>query len=76
MTDKLRLAESLYWIVIEFLSSFIVLLLQIEFVDMHFGTGTTHTTIDLDPYVIFDHLSEIKNCSKASRSVFFIVRYS
>lgn len=47
--------------------------LQIELVDMHFGTGLTHTTVDLDPYVLYDHLREIKNCFRASRSVFFIV---
>lgn len=46
---------------------------QIEFVDMHFGTGLTHTTIDLDPYVLYDHLSEIRACYRASKSAFFIV---
>lgn len=46
---------------------------QIEIVDMHFGTGLTHTTVDLDPYVLFDHLREIRACYRASRSTFFIV---
>jgi hypothetical protein len=46
---------------------------QIELVDMHFGTGLSHTTIDLDPYVLYDHLSEIRACYRASRSIFFIV---
>lgn len=46
---------------------------QIELVDMHFGTGLSHTTIDLDPYVLYDHLSEIRSCYRASRSIFFIV---
>lgn len=46
---------------------------QIEIVDMHFGTGMTHTTVDLDPYVLYDHLREIRACQRSSRSTFFIV---
>lgn len=46
---------------------------QIEFVDMHFGTGLTHTSIDLDPYVLYDHLHEIRTCFRVSRSACFIV---
>ncbi|KAG5678699.1 hypothetical protein PVAND_008347 [Polypedilum vanderplanki] len=46
--------------------------IEIEFVDMHFGTGLLHTSIDLDPYVVYDHLNEIKTCQRASRSIYFI----
>lgn len=46
---------------------------QIELVDIHFGTGISHTTVDLDPYVVYDHLNEIRACQRTSRSVFFIV---
>lgn len=46
---------------------------QIEFVDMHFGTGPNGAVVDNDPYVLQDHLREIEMCSKVSKSVFFIV---
>lgn len=52
---------------------FFFLISQIEFVDMHFGTGTTHSSIDLDPYVLYDHLHEIRTCHRVSRSACFIV---
>lgn len=69
MTDKLRLVCGLNDSNLKhpFFSK------QIELVDMHFGTGLSHTTIDLDPYVVYDHLSEIRSCYRASRSVSFIV---
>lgn len=47
---------------------------QIEIVDMHFGTGPdSMNVIDLDPYILDEHLSEIEICSRRSRSVFFLV---
>lgn len=42
---------------------------------MHFGTGPGHTDsfADLDPYILDEHLSEIEVCSRASKSIFFLV---
>uniref|UniRef100_A0A182UMK7 WD_REPEATS_REGION domain-containing protein n=1 Tax=Anopheles merus TaxID=30066 RepID=A0A182UMK7_ANOME len=48
--------------------------LEIEIVDIHFGTGSDGLTIvDLDPYVLDDHLEEIETCHCVSKSVFLIV---
>ncbi|KAJ6644572.1 Protein qui-1 [Pseudolycoriella hygida] len=48
--------------------------IEIEIIDMHFGTGPEEmeTMSELDPYVIDDHLHEIEICSRVSKSVFFI----
>ena len=40
---------------------------------MHFGSGINNSTVDLDPYVLHDHLTEIQTCHRVSRSIFFIV---
>lgn len=49
--------------------------LQIEFIDMHFGTGPAdgQQLDERDPHVVTDHLREIEVCSQVSKSVFFIV---
>ncbi|XP_049297951.1 protein qui-1 isoform X1 [Anopheles funestus] len=48
--------------------------LEIEIVDIHFGTGSDgFTTVELDPYVLEDHLEEIETCHAVSKSVFLIV---
>lgn len=44
-----------------------------EFVDMHFGTGPGEAIVDVDPYRMDDHLSEVMICSRDSKSVFFLV---
>lgn len=51
---------------------------QIEFVDMHFGTGpaAVQQLDERDPHVVADHLREIEVCSNVSKSVFFIVSCS
>uniref|UniRef100_A0A182LW03 Uncharacterized protein n=1 Tax=Anopheles culicifacies TaxID=139723 RepID=A0A182LW03_9DIPT len=50
--------------------------LEIEIVDIHFGTGSDGlTTVDLDPYVLEDHLEEIETCHGVSKSVFLIVSF-
>lgn len=42
--------------------------------DIHFGTGSNeHGLVDLDPYVLDDHLHEIETCHRVSKSVFLIV---
>lgn len=48
---------------------------QVEFVDMHFGTGPGNgdAFVDLDPYILDEHLSEIEVCCRVSKSVFFLV---
>ncbi|XP_037046627.1 uncharacterized protein LOC119081650 [Bradysia coprophila] len=48
--------------------------IEVEIIDMHFGTGPEEmeTMSELDPYVIDDHLQEIEICSRVSKSVFFI----
>lgn len=42
---------------------------------MHFGTGPVNmdAVVDLDPYILDEHLQEIDVCSKVSKSIFFIV---
>lgn len=46
-------------------------------VDMHFGTGPDNmdAVVDLDPYILQEHLKEIEICSKVSKSVYFIVSW-
>ncbi|XP_037948244.1 NACHT and WD repeat domain-containing protein 2-like isoform X2 [Teleopsis dalmanni] len=47
--------------------------IEIEIVDMHFGTGPTKITqIEQDPYIMRDYLHEIETCYNNSKSVFFI----
>ncbi|KFB46917.1 AGAP004827-PA-like protein [Anopheles sinensis] len=48
--------------------------IEVEIVDIHFGTGCDGlTAVDLDPYVLDDHLEEIETCHAVSKSVFLIV---
>lgn len=47
--------------------------IEIEFVDMHFGTGPDAAIVDLNPHLLDDHLSEIDVCHRYSKSVFCIV---
>ncbi|XP_058122559.1 protein qui-1 [Anopheles ziemanni] len=48
--------------------------IEVEIVDIHFGTGGDGwTAVDLDPYVLDDHLEEIETCHAVSKSVFLIV---
>lgn len=49
--------------------------MQIEFIDMHFGTGPAHADAiaDVDPHILDEHLKEIRICSQESKSIFFIV---
>ena len=50
--------------------------IEVEIVDMHFGTGPdSQSATDLDPYVLDDHLCEIEACHRASKSIFFIVSF-
>ncbi|XP_063698417.1 protein qui-1 isoform X2 [Culicoides brevitarsis] len=46
--------------------------IEIEFVDMHFGTGLNGALAELNPQYLEDHLSEIEICKRDSKSVFFI----
>ncbi|XP_058836478.1 protein qui-1 [Topomyia yanbarensis] len=46
--------------------------IEVEIVDIHFGTGNDSTAVELDPYALDDHLSEIETCHRVSKSVFFI----
>ncbi|XP_055702272.1 protein qui-1 [Phlebotomus papatasi] len=46
--------------------------IEMEFVDMHFGTGPGEAIVDVDPYRMDDHLSEVMICSRDSKSVFFL----
>lgn len=50
--------------------------IEIEMVDMHFGTGPFATAVDLNPKTLQDHLSEISCCKRDSKNVFFIVSWS
>lgn len=47
--------------------------IEIEMIDMHFGTGPTESAVDVDPRLLTDHLSEISCCKRESKSVFFLV---
>ncbi|XP_059616881.1 protein qui-1 isoform X2 [Phlebotomus argentipes] len=46
--------------------------IEMEFVDMHFGTGGGEAIVDADPYRLDDHLSEVRICMRDSKSVFFL----
>lgn len=47
--------------------------MQLEIVDMHFGTGALEVTqLDRDPYMLADYLHEIDTCHAHSKSVFFL----
>ncbi|XP_073845418.1 protein qui-1 isoform X1 [Musca autumnalis] len=47
--------------------------IEIEFVDMHFGTGSLDITqVEKDPYILQDYLHEIETCHQNSKSVFFL----
>ncbi|XP_055611687.1 protein qui-1 isoform X2 [Uranotaenia lowii] len=47
--------------------------IEVEIVDVHFGTGSDCTAVDLDPYVLADHLEEIETCHRVSKSVFLVI---
>lgn len=44
--------------------------LQVEFVDMHYGSELDPMK---NPFLFAEHLDEIKNCQKVSRGCFFLV---
>lgn len=46
--------------------------IEIEFVDMHFGTGPNGALAELNPKLLEDHLTEVEICKRDSKSVFFI----
>ncbi|TMW43524.1 hypothetical protein DOY81_011396 [Sarcophaga bullata] len=47
--------------------------IEIEIVDMHFGTGSLNISeVDRDPYILQDYLHEIETCAQYSKSVFFM----
>lgn len=46
--------------------------IEIEIVDMHFGTGPNGALAELNPKLLEDHLSEIEVCQRDSKSIFFI----
>ncbi|XP_039294156.1 uncharacterized protein LOC120348902 [Nilaparvata lugens] len=43
--------------------------LEVELVDMHYGTGQD---VHLDPFQFDDHLHEIRRCQKVSRGCFYL----
>ncbi|XP_016940916.3 protein qui-1 isoform X1 [Drosophila suzukii] len=48
--------------------------IELEFVDMHFGTGDLEVNqLERDPYLIHDYLHEIDTCHAHTKSVFFMV---
>lgn len=47
--------------------------IEIELVDVHFGTGPTESAVDVNPRLLADYLTEIACCKRESKSVFFIV---
>ncbi|XP_020814996.1 uncharacterized protein LOC110189304 isoform X1 [Drosophila serrata] len=48
--------------------------IELEFVDMHFGTGDLSVNqLERDPYMIHDYLHEIDICHAHTKSVFFMV---
>lgn len=57
--------------------SLILFTFQIEFIDMHFGTGPGHLSAltDNDPYILNEHLDEIEICARDSKSIFFLVSF-
>ncbi|XP_030380851.1 NACHT domain- and WD repeat-containing protein 1 [Scaptodrosophila lebanonensis] len=47
--------------------------IELEIVDMHFGTGPLDVTqVERDPYMLQDYLHEIDTCHAHSKSVFFL----
>nr|XP_036226005.1 NACHT domain- and WD repeat-containing protein 1 isoform X1 [Bactrocera oleae]XP_036226006.1 NACHT domain- and WD repeat-containing protein 1 isoform X1 [Bactrocera oleae] len=47
--------------------------IEIEIVDMHFGTGPLQIMqTEQDPYILHDYLHEIETCYNNSKSVFFL----
>ncbi|SPP75848.1 uncharacterized protein LOC117581052 isoform X1 [Drosophila guanche] len=47
--------------------------IELEFVDMHFGTGALGVNqLERDPYLIEDYLHEIDTCHAHTKSVFFL----
>ncbi|CAD7015396.1 unnamed protein product [Ceratitis capitata] len=47
--------------------------IEIEIVDMHFGTGPLNIIqVEQDPYILKDYLHEIETCYNNSKSVFFL----
>ncbi|KAL9915704.1 protein qui-1 isoform 2-T16 [Glossina fuscipes fuscipes] len=47
--------------------------IEIEIVDMHFGTGPLDISqVEKDPYIMHDYLHEIELCHQNSKSVFFL----
>uniref|UniRef100_A0A1L8DGI8 Putative wd40-repeat-containing subunit of the 18s rrna processing complex n=1 Tax=Nyssomyia neivai TaxID=330878 RepID=A0A1L8DGI8_9DIPT len=46
--------------------------IEMEFVDVHFGTGPGESAAEVDPYRLDDHLSEVTICRRDSKSVFFL----
>ncbi|XP_046664661.1 uncharacterized protein LOC124357184 [Homalodisca vitripennis] len=47
--------------------------LEVELVDVHFGTGTD--TLQ-DPYRFADQLAEIQHCHQVSRGCFFLLQFT
>ncbi|XP_033234767.1 NACHT domain- and WD repeat-containing protein 1 isoform X1 [Drosophila pseudoobscura] len=47
--------------------------IELEFVDMHFGTGALEVNqLERDPYLLQDYLHEIDTCHAHTKSVFFL----
>ncbi|XP_055387023.1 protein qui-1 isoform X2 [Condylostylus longicornis] len=47
--------------------------IEVEMVDMHFGTGPeNYLALEHDPYLIDDYLDEIETCHRVSKSTYFI----
>ncbi|XP_041450211.1 uncharacterized protein LOC111078619 isoform X3 [Drosophila obscura] len=47
--------------------------IELEFVDMHFGTGALEINqLERDPYMLQDYLHEIDTCHAHTKSVFFL----
>lgn len=49
---------------------FILFFLQVEFVDMHYGSELDPIK---NPFLFAEHLDEIRNCRAVSRGCFFLV---
>lgn len=47
-----------------------VYFLQVEFIDMHYGSELDPMK---NPFLFAEHLDEIKNCQAVSRGCFFLV---
>lgn len=44
--------------------------IEVELVDMHYGSDEKE---QYDPWILKDHLHEIRNCHKISKGCFFLV---